>query len=171
MESSGNPPSYEETTQVSNSMITKFISQLETARSCKNLLHVLLSDNGLSPDDKCKAMEKTDEIPALEQEKETMCLEDRLRLQDSHKLAQSVCYCYNIRYASKYKVNRQHEHSQVKECTSTGIYLLSYGKIARGEEVAVGGRVDVAKDHERSMGLTQKGCITGAIALQRAPVV
>lgn len=103
MESSGNPPSYEETTQVSNSMITKFISQLETARSCKNLLHVLLSDNGLSPDDKCKAMEKTDEIPALEQEKETMCLEDRLRLQDSHKLAQSVCYCYNIRYASKYK--------------------------------------------------------------------
>ncbi|KGO76818.1 hypothetical protein PITC_089360 [Penicillium italicum] len=161
MQPSGKLPTYEETTQVSNSLISTFISQLENAQSCKSLLLVLVSDNGLSPDDKCKAMEEADELPALAQEKETIWLEDRLQLQSSHKLAQSTAF----------PVDRQHEDSQDKECTSTGTSLLNYAKIVRGEEVVVGGCADVAKDNERSMSLTQKGCITEATALQRAPAV
>ena len=69
------------------------------------------------------------------------------------------------------RVDRQPEDSDVRECTSTGISLQNYAKIVRGEEVAVSGRADVAKDHERSMDLEQKGCTTEATALQRAPVV
>lgn len=104
MQSSEKLPSYEKTTQASKSMISKFIGQLESTRSRKGLLHVLLSDNGLGPDDKRKAIEEADKIPAIQREKDTIWLEDTLQLQGSHKLAQSVCYYYNITYASKYKV-------------------------------------------------------------------
>ncbi|OQE08205.1 hypothetical protein PENVUL_c010G09929 [Penicillium vulpinum] len=185
---SENPPSYEETTQSSKAIEKIFISQLEKAPDYKGLLHVLLSDNGLSPDYKCKAMEKADKIRAIDHEKNTILLEDALWLQGSHKLAQSVSYYYNIAHGSSDKnwckalieadieetplgVDRQYEDSQGKEHISTGIFLQNYAKIARGEEVAVGGPADVAKDHERSLGLTWKGCITEATVLQHAPVV
>ncbi|KAJ6187026.1 hypothetical protein N7519_001934 [Penicillium mononematosum] len=70
-----------------------------------------------------------------------------------------------------FPVDSQHEDSHFKDRISTGISLLNYAKIARGEEVAVGGRADVAQYHERSMGFEQKGCVTEVTALQHALVV
>lgn len=104
MNSSKDPPSYEETTQVSRAaIIASLISQLENARNGNSVLSIL-SDNELGVDDKCIAMEYTDQIPAIAEEKEAMLLENALRLQGSHRLAQSVCYYYNTRHTSKDRV-------------------------------------------------------------------
>ncbi|OQD66515.1 hypothetical protein PENPOL_c004G09484 [Penicillium polonicum] len=189
MHFSKDPPSYEETTQVSKAArIQSLVRKLERARNGNRVLYIL-SNNELGVDDKCKAIEDADRIPALNEEEEAIFLESLLQLQGSHKLAQSVCYYYHLEYASKDKgwckaliqadieirwiVQRiiWPEDSHVRECTSTGISLQNYAKIVRGEEVAVSGRADVAKDHERSMDLEQKGCTIEATALQHAPVV
>lgn len=61
----------------------------------------ILSGNELGVDDKCKVMEDADQIPAINEEKEAILLENALRLQGSHKIAQSVCYYYNTRHTSK----------------------------------------------------------------------
>ena len=104
MHSSRDPPSYEETTQASKAaIIPKFINQLESARNGKSVLSILSGDE-LGVDDKCKAMEDADQIPAINTEKEAILLENALRLQGSHRLAQSVCYYYNIQHTSKDRV-------------------------------------------------------------------
>lgn len=84
-------------------IIARFISQLESARNGKSVLSIL-SGNELGIDDKCKAMEDVGQIPAITEEKEAILLENALRLQGSHRLAQSVCYYYNARHTSKDRV-------------------------------------------------------------------
>lgn len=95
-----------ETTQVSEAaIILRFISQLQSARNGKSVLFILLG-NELGVDYKCKVMEDA-QIPAINEEKGTILLENALRLQGSHKLAQSVCYYYNTWHASKDRVWRK----------------------------------------------------------------
>lgn len=101
MHFSKDPPSYEETTQVS-ARIQSLIKQLERVQNGKSVLYIL-SNNELGVDDKCKAIEDADRIPALDKEEEAILLENSLQLQGSHKLAQSVCYHYHLEYASKDK--------------------------------------------------------------------
>ncbi|CAI7564381.1 unnamed protein product [Penicillium discolor] len=206
MNSSIDPPSYEETTQVTRAaIIACLISQLENARNGNSVLSIL-SDNELGVDDKCIAMEYTDQIPAIAEEKEAMLLENELRLQGSHRLAQSVCYYYNTRHTSKDRVwcktlieadieirwivQRMiwvHQHLRATRFTAfrqhlkklnqqywrahRKLWIAEDAKIVRDKEVAVGGHAGVARDHERLMGLKQKGCLTEATALQRALVV
>lgn len=98
MQSSERLPSYEETTKASKALVTKFITQVENAQDCNNLLLVLLSDNGLGIGDKCKAIEDAHRIPAIERDRDAEWVEDTLRLRGMHKLAQSVCYYFHIRH-------------------------------------------------------------------------
>ncbi|CAI7625197.1 unnamed protein product [Penicillium viridicatum] len=182
MHFSKDPPSYEETTQVSKAArIQSLVSQLELyfqiqgshklARSVCYYYHLEYASNDKSW---CKALIQADiEIRWIVQR----IIWVHQQIQDCRTQAfELYLKGLNPRYWRAYAklwiaMDRIKSRSAARGLERQRMHVDWYAKIVRGEEVAVSGRADVAKDHERLMDLEQKGCTTEATALQHAPVV